>query len=203
MKNTILTLCLLAAAAASASAGSLSGRRVPSFALPDADTNYHDILDYRGKVVLIEMMQTNCAHCQTMVPILEKVQEKYGNRIAIVAIVVPPDNMNTVKDFAIRFRIRYPILFDCGQASAILLKATPQNPKVAFPQLFLVDVKGMIREDFNWETDQAALTGDGLFESIDKLLATAAKAPTKAAPKEPAKAAAKAPGSAAAKDAAK
>jgi hypothetical protein len=49
----------------------------------------------------------------------------------------------------------------------------------------------MIREDFGWETDEAALTGNGLFESLDKLLAAApapAKAPTKAPTKAPAKA---------------
>ena len=191
MKNTLLILFLLAAAAASLSAGPLSDRRVPSFALPDANATYHDILDYRGKVVLIEVMQTTCAHCQSMVPQLEKVQEKYGDRVSILTIVVPPDTIDKVKDFTIRFRIRYPILFDCGQASAVLMKATPEHPQVAFPHFFLIDRKGMIREDFSWETDEAALTGNGLFESLDKLLAAApapAKAPTKAPTKAPAKA---------------
>ena len=186
MKNTILTLSLLAAAAASLSAGPLSGRRIPSFTLPDLNATYHDILDYRGKVVVVEVMQTNCAHCQTLIPILEKVQDKYGHRVAILSIVVPPDNMDTVREFATRFRITYPILFDCGQAAAALLQATPQNPKVDFPHLFLVDGKGMIREDYDWELDQAALTGDGLFESLDKIVP---KAPAKAAAKSPAKAA--------------
>lgn len=203
MKKTILTLCLFVAAAASVSAGSLSGRRVPSFALPDSNATYHDILDYRGKVVLIEVMQTTCAHCQSMVPILDKVQEKYGDKVAILSLVVPPDNVNTVKDYSVRFRVRYPILFDCGQATAILLKATPQNPKVAFPHIFLVDAKGMIRDDFEWEEDQAALTGNGLFDSIDKILPAAAGAPAKASPKAPSKAAGKSPGSTPATDAAK
>jgi peroxiredoxin len=186
MKNTILTFFLLAAAAASLSAGPLSGRRVPSFTLPDMNATYHDILDYRGKVVVVEVMQTTCAHCQTMVPILEKVEQKYGNRVAILTIVVPPDNMDKVKDFATRFRITYPILFDCGQAAAALLKVTPENPKVDFPHLFLIDARGMIREDFDWVLDEATLTGNGLFESLDKLLSTA-PAHAQAAPKAPAK----------------
>jgi len=190
MKNTILTLFLLACAAASLSAGPLSDRRIPSFTLPDVNATYHDILDYRGKVVVVEVMQTTCAHCQAMVPILEKVQNKYGSRLAILTIVVPPDNMDTVKEFATRFRVTYPILFDCGQAAAALLKVTPQNPKVDFPHLFLVDSKGMIREDFDWVLDEAALTGNGLFESIDKILA-AGPAHAKAAAKTPAKAPAK------------
>ena len=80
--------------------------------------------------------------------------------------------MDKVKEFATRFRITYPILFDCGQAAAALLKVTPENPKADFPHLFLVDSKGMIREDFDWVLDEAALTGNGLFESIDKILAS-------------------------------
>ncbi len=187
MKNTILTLFLLACASASLSAGPLSDRRIPSFTLPDVNATYHDILDYRGKVVVVEVMQTTCAHCQSMVPILAKVQAKYGSRLAILSIVVPPDNMDKVKEFATRFRITYPILFDCGQAAAALLKVTPENPKADFPHLFLVDSKGMIREDFDWVLDEAALTGNGLFESIDKILA-APPAHAKAAAKTPAKA---------------
>jgi len=173
MKQTILTIICAAFSVASLSAGPLSGRRIPSFSLPDMTATYHDILDYRGKVVLVEVMQTTCPHCQKLAGQLEKVQDKYGDKVSILSIVVPPDNADTVKQFAIRFHIRYPILFDCGQAAAALLKATPQNPKVTFPQLLLVDKSGMIREDYEGERDEAFLSGQGLFERIDKLLAGA------------------------------
>lgn len=162
------------------SAGPLSGRRIPSFTLPDSNANYHDILDYRGKVVLVEVMQTNCPHCQKLVAQLEKVQEKYGSRVPILSIVVPPDNSDSVKQFAARYHIRYPILFDCGQVTASLVKATPANPKVSFPHLFLVDGSGIIREDYEGEKDEEFLSGSGLFQSIDKLLAGARGAPAKA-----------------------
>lgn len=184
MKKAILTILCLAASAACLSAGPLSGRRVPSFTLPDSNANYHDILDYRGKVVLVEVMQTTCSHCQELAAQLEKVQDKYGSNVPILSIVVPPDNAETVKQFSIRFHIRYPILFDCGQAAAALMKATPANPNVKFPHLFLVDRSGMIREDFDWEKNQAILTGPALFQSIDKLVAGAPAAP----PTAPAKA---------------
>ena len=180
MKKAILTILCLAATAACLSAGPLSGRRVPSFTLPDSSANYHDILDYRGKVVLVEVMQTTCSHCQELAAQLEKVQDKYGNNVPILSIVVPPDNAETVKQFSIRFHIRYSIVFDCGQVTASLMKATPANPNVKFPHLFLVDKSGMIREDFDWEKDKANLTGAGLFASIDKLLAGAPAGPAKA-----------------------
>jgi len=188
MKKAILALCCLTVAAATLAAGPLSGRRVPSFALPDVNSNYRDILDYRGRPVLVEVMQTTCPHCQSLAERLEKVQEKYGNNLAILSIVVPPDNIETVNRFIARYHVRYPILFDCGQTAAVLMKATPAKPSVKFPHLFLVDRNGVIQEDYDWETGQATLAGPGLFQSIDKLIAGApAKAPTKAPAKAPAK----------------
>jgi peroxiredoxin len=110
MKKVVLTILCMAVSMTALSAGPLSGRRIPSFTLPDSNANYHDILDYRGKVVLVEVMQTQ----------LEKVQEKYGSKVPILSIVVPPDNSDSVKQFAARYHIRYPILFDCGQVTASL-----------------------------------------------------------------------------------
>ena len=181
MKKIILTMLYMVVSMVALTAGPLSGRRVPSFSLPDSNATYHDILDYRGKVVLVEVMQTTCSHCQELAGQLEKVQEKYGEKVQILSLVVPPDNAESVKQFSVRFHIRYPILFDCGQAAASLLKVTPANPKVTFPHLFLVDKSGMIREDYEWEKDQAFLSGQGLIQSIDKLLAGAPAAPAKAA----------------------
>jgi peroxiredoxin len=180
MRKLILTVLCLAASAACLSAGPLSGRRIPSFSLPDSNSNYHDILDYRGKVVLVEVMQTGCSHCQELAAQLEKVQDKYGNTVPILSIVVPPDNAETVKQYSVRFHIRYPILFDCGQVAASLMRATPANPRVNFPHLFVVDKSGMIREDYDWESGQVFLSGQGLIQSIDRLMAGApAKVPTK------------------------
>jgi hypothetical protein len=51
---------------------------------------------------------------------------------------------------------------------------------VSFPHLFLVDGSGIIREDYEGEKDEEFLSGSGLFQSIDKLLAGAQGAPAKA-----------------------
>ena len=171
MNKAILSVLFLATSMACLFAGPLSGRRVPSFTLPDVGATYHDILDYRGKVVLVDVMQTTCPHCQELATQLEKVQAKYGDKVPILAIVVPPDTLDTVKKFTTKYNVRYPIMFDCGQVTATLMKATPSNPQVTFPHLFLVDQNGMIRQDFDWEKDQALLSGQGLIQSIDKLLA--------------------------------
>ena len=150
-------------------AGELSGRRAPGFALPDAKSQYHDLADYRGKVLLLDFMQTGCASCQTLAQTLEKIKSTYGDKVAVLSVVVPPDNQSTVAAFLSKYKLTSPIVFDCGQMTASYMKITPQNPQMHFPHLFLIDAKGMIRNDFG-STNTAILEGKGLPAEIDKLL---------------------------------
>lgn len=167
-------------AVAPLSAGKLSGRRAPSFALPDSKGKFIDILDYRGKPLLIDVMQTGCPHCQTLAKTLERIKAKYGARINILAIVNPPDTPQTVAQYIARYRVAYPILFDFGTTSANYMQATPQNSTIDLPHLFVVDRNGMIVEDYGWsEETKPYLEGDALFGVIDKLLAGNASATKK------------------------
>jgi peroxiredoxin len=170
---------LLASAAMLFASGELSGRRAPGFSLPDLHMKQHDLQDYRGKVVVIDIILTTCPHCIQLAGILEKVEAKYGDKIAVLSIVNPPDNQSSVARFAADHGVTAPVLFDCGQVSVAYLKATPQNPKVNVPHLFLIDGEGMIRNDFGYEFDTRNIfEGDGLNLEIDRLLAgpTPAKA---------------------------
>jgi peroxiredoxin len=159
------SICVLTAA------GELSGRRAPGFALPDLNLNYHDIQDQRGKVVIVDIMRTVCPHCLAVSKNLEKIKAKYGSRVAIISIVNPPDNQSTVSKFLVDNRLTTPVLFDCGQVSAVYLKVTPKNPSIDIPHIFIIDQQGMIRNDFAYsDTTRALLEGDGLGGEVEKLL---------------------------------
>lgn len=67
MKKLVLSLSLLAVVAA---AGPLAGKRVASFTLPDSAGKYYDVLDDRGKVLIIDVMKTDCPHCQSVSKLL-------------------------------------------------------------------------------------------------------------------------------------
>jgi len=138
----------------------------------------HDLADYRGKIVVLEVFQTTCPHCQRFAAVLEKLQAKYGNRVAVLAIANPPDNQTTVRKYVAAYKVTNPVLFDCGQVAASYFKATPQNPSVNVPHVFIIDGQGTIRNDFGYEFDTHNIfEGDGLNLTIDKLLAE--KAPAK------------------------
>ncbi len=156
--------------------GDLSNRRAPGFSLPDVQLKQHDLQDYRGKIVLIDIMQTNCPHCQRLAGILERIHGKYGEKVAILSIVNPPDNQGTVAKFAQEHKVTTPMLFDCGQVSVSYLKVTPQNPKINVPHLFVIDGQGMIRNDYGYDFDTKTIfEGEGLDVVIDKMLAAPEK----------------------------
>lgn len=161
-------LILGALAALSLCAGELSNRRAPGFSLPDADHKQHDLYDFRGKVVLLEIMKTDCPTCSKVSSTLKQVLAKYGNRVAILGIVLPPDNQATVRVYIGRHMLTYPVLFDCGQVTGSYLKAGPANPKITLPHLFVIDKAGMIREDWGGETADLSITD--LSAKIDELL---------------------------------
>src|SRR5258708_14741022 len=159
------SLCLLAS-------GELSNRRAPGFALPDPEyKRFYDLQDYRGKVVIIDIMSTTCPHCMLISTTLENIKQKYGDKVAILSVVLPPDNQDTVSKYIAMNKITVPILCDMGQMTISYLNAKPGQAHIDVPHLFIIDQGGMIRNDFSYdEKDRAVFEGPGLFAEIDKLL---------------------------------
>jgi len=145
--------------------GEYSNRRAPGFSLADSHFQQHDPQDYKGKVVLIDFMQTTCPVCTALADTLLQVKTKYGDKIAILSIMTLPDNFEKADKFAAEHKITWPMLFDSGQVMVSYLKLTPANPKVTFPHLFIIDGKGTIRYDFEGGEEAAAISAE-----IDKAM---------------------------------
>jgi peroxiredoxin len=165
---------LLAVALLAPAANEYSDRRAPGFSLPDAKFQQHDPQDYRGKVLLVDIMVTTCPTCNHLADTLVSIQQKYGDKIGIISVVTLPDTMADTTAFAAKHGIDWPIVFDSGQMIASYLKVTPANPQVHFPHLFFIDGQGTIRNDFG-PADEASLTVEKLSAVIDHLLAPTGK----------------------------
>jgi peroxiredoxin len=164
---------LLASGLAWAAAGELSNRRAPGFSLPDpAYQHYYDLQDFAGKVVIIDIMSTRCPHCLLLSTTLEQVKARYGGKVGILEIVLPPDTLDTVSKFVATNNITVPVLCDMGQMTASYFMATPATmSKIGVPHLFLIDKQGMIRNDYAYEENTRNIfEGEGLVMEIDKLL---------------------------------
>jgi peroxiredoxin len=157
-------------------AGELLGHRAPGFSLPDRTFRYHDPQDYRGKVLIVEFMQTTCPHCATFSKILEEAASKYAGKVSVISIVNPPDTPDKVAQYATSNKISIPILFDCGQIAASYVKWSPgKSGGFDIPRLFIIDASGIIRRDLEYSPlTKEIFEGRGLFAELDKVLQTPA-----------------------------
>jgi peroxiredoxin len=163
------TLALLLAAICCFAANSLSNRRAPGFSLPDSNFKRYDLQDYRGKWLLIDFTLTSCPHCKHLAATLEEVKKKYGNQVAILQVVLPPDTTETVAKYIAENSITVPVVFDQGQMAASYFEATPSKPTFDTPHLFVIDPKGMIVRDFG-HADEDFVEGPGLMRELDALI---------------------------------
>src|SRR5579859_7200172 len=125
--RSVLLLALVAAACLLGS-GELSNRRAPGFSLPNSDySHFYDLQDYRGKVVIIDIMATTCPHCNLLSTTLEKVKDKFGDKIQILSVVLPPDNQETIRKYVATNKITVPILCDQGQMTISYFNARPDQ----------------------------------------------------------------------------
>jgi peroxiredoxin len=150
MRSTILLLLACATLTLGpVSAQNLSNRRAPSWALPDTKLQTRDILDYRGRWLFIEFMESKCPHCKALSKTLDSLMKRFPGKVEVVGIVLPPENMATVGAYITETKVTYPILFDSSQVAITYFKATPQNAQIDTPHLFAVDPNGWIQRDWN------------------------------------------------------
>jgi len=166
-----LACCLLLTACCLLASGEYSNRRAPGFSLPDPEyKHYYDLQDYRGKVVVVDIMSTRCPHCLLLTTTLEQVKSRYGDKVVVLEVVLPPDNSATVAKYIETNKVTVPVIADMGQMTASYFKATPATMQhLSVPHWFLIDQQGMIRNDFGYDdSDHAIFEGAGLFKEVDK-----------------------------------
>jgi peroxiredoxin Q/BCP len=125
---------------------SLSGRRAPSFSLPDSNNIQHDILDYRGKWLVMTYTTSNasCPHCAPLAKALEPLQTK----VAVLNVMLPPENYTSAAKFIADNKITSPIVFDQSQTAIAFFKATPNNSRIDTPHVFIINPAGNIVQDW-------------------------------------------------------
>jgi len=71
----------------------------PNFTLTDTDNDTFSLHDFRGNVVLLNMMATWCPACVQEISYLTDAQQHYGGNVIILSISVGGDSNEMLKNF--------------------------------------------------------------------------------------------------------
>ncbi len=146
--------------AACLSGQSLAGRRAPSFSLPDSNQVQHDILDYRGRwLVLVFTTSQACNRCG---PLAKALEPLHSAKVAVLNVMIsPPENADKASRFSAENKISSPIVFDQSQVAIGYFKATPSNARIDTPHAFLINPAGMIAQDWSDSTVGTIMAAKG------------------------------------------
>lgn len=149
------------------------GQPAPDFTLPATDGKTYSLSQFRGKVVVLELMAPWCPHCQAHATDLNQIYAKYKDKpVQVLAVNASPfgqnhesgdDSLITMADqvwFHDTFGLQYPLLFDKDVTEADTYGIT------SFPTVFVIDRKGK----FSAEPD-SPVSVDGISQAVDAALA--------------------------------
>jgi peroxiredoxin len=168
--SVLLLLSALLALGQWLSAQGLSGRRAPSFSLPDSSFQQHDLLDYRGRWLFLLFVRTDNPTSKATTQLLESKKTQFGAKATVLSVAVSPvDNQATVAKYIADTKMSTPAVFDQGQMAASYFKATPAKPNIDLPHLFAINPNGMIVKD--WA--EAQMTPGTFGTELTELIASA------------------------------
>ena len=115
--------------------------RLLSASFVDLEGRTRRLLEWRGQVVVCNFWATWCAPCREEVPLLVAAKQQYAAK-ALEIVGIGIDQAAKIRDFAVNFRINYPMLV--AGSEAIELMRELGNKAGALPYTVLLDRSGRL-----------------------------------------------------------
>jgi len=134
---------------ASLAAGGGSEKVAPDFTLEDMEGQQISLSDSNGKVRLVDFWATWCAPCREEIPMLNELQETFGDGLQILAI--SDEDSGVIREFVEEYDVHYTNLVgtvDVTEAYGVL----------GLPTAYLLDGEGRIVESFMGPKPRKVLT---------------------------------------------
>lgn len=150
------------------------GRRVPNFVLPDSQGKEIGLADFRDKnYVALVFINTQCPISNQYLPILNEIQQKYGEKgLAVVGVNSQSgDTPEKIAEHIQAFKIAFPVLCDSRQSAADILGAERTCEVFLLDAQRVVRYRGRIDDRHQYTTKRDEPTRHDMTTAIDELLA--------------------------------
>ena len=148
-------------------------RPAPELSFSGRDGSPARLADFRGRVVLVNLWATWCAPCVREMPSLDRLQEKLGNRLDVIAISEDRGGAHVVEPFLAKLEVKHlAIYLDAGAAAQGAFQVR------GLPTSFLIDADGRILGSLEgaaiWDTPEMVARLDAYLRLKETTSATPA-----------------------------
>jgi thiol-disulfide isomerase/thioredoxin len=145
-QRSLLSRLIVACVSASLLAPAPIPRPSPELKFLSPSGGEFSLSSFKGKVVLIEFLLTNCPHCVRVAPTIDKLYGELGPRgFQPLGIAFDPGiSGQAVTNFVRLFKVSYPVGFTTSNnVDSFLGRAAVERFQV--PQIVVIDRAGVIR----------------------------------------------------------
>jgi peroxiredoxin len=145
-------------------------RKSPELVIPTHDGKQVRLSDYRGKVVVIEVLLTTCQYCQRSAQMLNRLQAEYGARgFQAIGVAFNDLDKDQIGNFARAFGVKFPVGFVPRDAIYNYLQAD-KSIGIHVPNLVFIDRSGTIRHQSLPQGDSETSREDNVRPLIEQFL---------------------------------
>ncbi|GMT47373.1 MAG: thiol:disulfide interchange protein [bacterium] len=137
------------------------GKEASAFSLKNLNGQEVNLMDFHGKVILLNFWATWCPPCIAEIPKLNDLRKRYAEKNFVIVAVSTDRSLSTVKKFIRKHPVSFIVLHDSS------IKVSRKYNVFSIPTTFLIDKKGKIVEKFLGGHDW---TAPGIRKKIDELL---------------------------------
>jgi len=125
-------------------------RPAPEFRIVQGSGEIAALSSYRGRVVLLAFISTQCVHCQKASAVFEQLGHEYAGKLQVAEVAF--DEGADGSAFKKRFGLTFPVGTSSSDAAHAFL-GIPPGERLGTPQVVVIDSGGMIRaQSERWGT---------------------------------------------------
>jgi peroxiredoxin len=120
-------------------------RPAKEFTCSDANGQPISLSKYKGKVVLIQFLITNCSHCQALSKLLTKLQAEYGPQgFQAFGVAINDATPDMVRNYVKDYGLGIPVGF-APRDQAVGYLGVSEVERMGVPQVMIIDRRGVIQ----------------------------------------------------------
>jgi peroxiredoxin len=120
-------------------------RPAKEFTCSDADGKPVSLSKFKGKVVLIQFLITNCSHCQALSRVLTKLQAEYGPQgFQAFGVAINDATPEMVRSYVKDYGLGIPVGF-APRDQAVSYLGVSEVERMGVPQVMIIDRHGVVQ----------------------------------------------------------